>query len=59
VKTSKKIDIATLANALEIDEPSARARATAMAGQFGFKVDGPVILFEKGDKAGFIKSLGS
>lgn len=57
VKTSKKIDIASLASALDLDEPSARARAAAMASQFGFKVDGPVILFEKGDKAGFIKSL--
>ncbi len=57
VKTAKKIEISSLASALDIDEPSARARATAAASQFGFKVDGPVIVFEKGDKAGFIKSL--
>ncbi len=57
VKSAKKIDIASLASALELDEPSARARAAAIASQFGFKVDGPVILFEKGDKTGFIKSL--
>lgn len=57
VKASRKVDIARLANALGLDDSAARARAESVASQFGFKVDGHAISFEKGDKAGFIKSL--
>jgi len=57
VKASKKVDITNLAGVLGIEEPSARALAMDIATKFGFKVDGPAIVFEKGDKAGFLKSL--
>ncbi|NMC06185.1 MAG: hypothetical protein GYA24_13300 [Candidatus Lokiarchaeota archaeon] len=57
-KAAKKIDIASLATALNLDEQSALARATELASQFGFKVDGTSIFFQKGDKTGFLKALG-
>jgi hypothetical protein len=46
VKSSKKVDIASLGSALGLDEAAARARANEVAGQFGFKVDGHAILFD-------------
>jgi hypothetical protein len=58
VKASKKIEISSLAIALDINEATARERAIASASQFGFKVEGDSLSFGKGDKDKFLLSFG-
>jgi hypothetical protein len=57
IKVSDRIEIARLADALGIDEKLAWQRVFDWADQFGFKVDGNVIVFGSGDTAKFVDDL--
>jgi hypothetical protein len=57
IKVSDRIEVARLADALCIDEKLAWQRVFDWAEQFGFKVDGNVIVFGSGDTAKFVDDL--
>ncbi len=57
IKVSDRIEVARLADALGIDEKLAWQRVFDWAEQFGFKVDGNVIVFGSGNTAKFVDDL--
>ncbi|MBN2153972.1 MAG: hypothetical protein JW839_21120 [Candidatus Lokiarchaeota archaeon] len=57
IKVSDRIEVARLADALDIDEKLAWQRVFDWAEQFGFKVDGNAVVFGAGDTARFVDDL--
>lgn len=57
IKVSDRIEVARLADALGIDEKVAWMRVFDWAEEFGFKVDGNMIVFGAGDTAKFVDDL--
>ncbi|MEX2684919.1 MAG: hypothetical protein Q6373_025315 [Candidatus Sigynarchaeota archaeon] len=57
IKLSDRIEVAKLADALGIEEKHAWQRVFDWAEQFGFKVDGNMIVFGSGDTARFVDNL--